>query len=101
MKVKGRPIKPNEIIANRNIPCKVFDVFNELIAKNYDHGQATVFQEDVVRLIKFKLKCTSKEIFDNGWLNIEDFYAKAGWTVIYDKPGYNEDYKANFVFNEE
>jgi hypothetical protein len=38
------------------------------------------------------------EIFKKGWLDVEEIYGKAGWKVEYDKPGYNEDYAAHFIF---
>jgi len=38
------------------------------------------------------------EIFDKGWLNVEEVYRAAGWAVEYDKPGFNESYSATFTF---
>ena len=38
------------------------------------------------------------EIFNKGWLNIEEVYRSAGWKVNYDKPAYNESYDAYFTF---
>ncbi len=32
------------------------------------------------------------------WLNVEELYRAQGWTVTYDKPGYNESYPATFTF---
>jgi hypothetical protein len=40
-----------------------------------------------------------QEVFDNQWLDIEDIYREAGWKVSYDKPAYNETYKAYFTFS--
>lgn len=39
-----------------------------------------------------------QEILGNGWLDFEVVYEEAGWDVVYDKPGYNESYGANFTF---
>lgn len=39
-----------------------------------------------------------QEIFDNGWLDIETVYEDSGWSVEYDKPGYNESYEASWTF---
>jgi hypothetical protein len=33
-------------------------------------------------------------------MDVEDVYQKAGWEVEFDKPGYNEDYEANFKFSK-
>jgi hypothetical protein len=37
-------------------------------------------------------------IFSKGYLNFEELYEAQGWKVVYDKPAYNESYKANFTF---
>ena len=84
---KVKPIKPGEIGKKKeaNIPDVVFEVFNELLTKNYSGRSATIRQEVVVKLLVEKgLK--RNEIFDRGWLDIENVYRKAGWKVIYDKP---------------
>jgi len=40
------------------------------------------------------------EIINNGWLNIEEAYRAADWEVEYDKPAYNETYRAHFIFKK-
>ena len=47
---------------------------------------------------KIKEEITSKTIYDNNWLDIEDIFREAGWKVTYDKPAYNESYDAYFKF---
>lgn len=37
-------------------------------------------------------------IFRRGYLNVEEAYREQGWSVVYDKPGYNETYDASFEF---
>ena len=32
---------------------------------------------------------------------IEPLYREKGWNVEYDKPGYNEFYKARFIFKKK
>ena|ERR1017187_1073383 len=40
-----------------------------------------------------------KAIFNNGWLNFESIFEKAGWLVSYDKPGFAEQfYPPTFTF---
>jgi hypothetical protein len=34
-------------------------------------------------------------------MDFEPFYEKAGWKVVYDKPGYCESYAANFTFTRK
>jgi hypothetical protein len=91
----GKPITPDEAEVREDVPGEVFDAFNELIRE----GHGTVKQVDVVTRILFKMPHVERhEIFNRGWLNVEGAYRKAGWTVQYDKPGYNESYEAYFTF---
>ena len=44
-------------------------------------------------------KTSADKICEEGWLDVEDVYRKAGWEVIYDAPGYNESfYEPSFEF---
>lgn len=95
----SKPFTPAEVAGAKRdyIPGAVFDAFNAEIAKRCDSGRATVSQESVlVRLLAAGLN--RREVFDQGWLNIEDAYRDAGWTVTYSKPGYNESGDAYFEF---
>ena len=96
------PISPNEITKIREglIPNVVFETFNKLIAKNFSGSQATVYQEAVMTLL-VEHGLSRSDIFDNHWLDVEDSYRKTGWAVEYDKPGYNENYKAYFIFKKK
>jgi hypothetical protein len=101
-----KPIAPDEIIPAREeqIPDGVIEAFNELIAKNYQSGSSIVKQPAVVNLIMVKMGLTDgdrSKVYDEYWLNIEEIYRKAGWTVEYDKPGYNENYDAFFTFTRK
>jgi hypothetical protein len=99
-KAKVGPIKPSEVGNWQKkvvIPSVVFEVFNTLIATNISGKYARFVQEDVVKMLVEK-GYDRKEIFKNGWLNIETAYRDAGWKVTYDSPGYNESYKASFTF---
>lgn len=95
-----KPIKPNEVAEAKvnSIPDEVFEAFNELITENFSNGRAVVQQEDVAKRIRVKMGRKADGMFDKGWLDVEGVYEKAGWRVTYDKPGYNEDYEANFTF---
>lgn len=100
-----RPIRPDEVgeAKTQSIPDEVFQAFNTLIAQNYRNGRAVVSQDDVMTLLISLLKgeVDRQEVFNRGWLDIEDSYRRAGWKVIYDKPGYNEDYAATFKFSKK
>ncbi len=95
-----KPIKPNEVAKEKvsSIPDEVLEAFNELITENYSNGRATVMQDAVVDRIRAKMGDKAKDMFKKGWLDVEGVYEKAGWDVTYDKPGYNENYEANFRF---
>jgi len=100
MATKVHPIKPSDVAKGKKavFPDAALQAFNELIAKGYSNGSATVKQDDVLALmVKKGLK--RKAIFDNHWLDVEELYEDAGWEVEYDKPGFNESYSATFKFS--
>jgi hypothetical protein len=96
-----KPIRPKEVSRKKkaSIPYAVFEAFNELVTENYDPNSrcAIVRQDDVVNRIVQK-EHSRKEVFDKGWLDIEEIYAKHGWKVEYDSPAYNESYPSTFRF---
>jgi hypothetical protein len=96
-----RPITPSDAGEKRVFPDGVLTAFNELIEANYDGGEAIVKQPDAVREIRRNMNCTAQDVYDKGWLNVEDVYRAAGWKVEYDKPGYNENYTAFFRFKRK
>jgi hypothetical protein len=100
------PIKPSDIVKAKQavIPEEVYEAFNDQIAEKWSRNEAKVLQDDVVDAILAKFKAAGKPIlrnaiFDRGWLDVEEVYRKAGWRVVFDKPGYNESYAAYFVFS--
>ena len=78
----GQAVKDKVVI----FPDEVFKVFNRLIVFHLRDGQASINQDEIVK---------------NGWLDIEDVYAGAGWEVEYDKPGYCETYEPTFTFRKK
>lgn len=95
----SRPISPRDVALEKakQIPAAVFDAFNAEIGTRFDGQSATVKQEAIVaRLVAAGLK--RSEVFDKGWLNVEEVYREVGWRVHYEKPGYNETGSAYFVF---
>jgi hypothetical protein len=93
-----QPIRPEDIPDAKLeiIPDFVIKAFNDLIALNYCRGSSKVYQKDVVATIK---KTITTE-FQYTWLNVEDIYRKH-WKVTYDKPAYNEEYDAYFLFEKK
>lgn len=95
----GKPITPQEVAAAkcRHIPAVVFDSFNIEIAQRFAGGRAVVPQAAVLA----RLECAGlkrREVIDSGWLNIEESYEAAGWTVSYTRPAYNESGEPYFEF---
>ncbi len=97
-----KPIKPSEVVdLKKNLfPDFVIEAFNELIAKNFRNKESTFKQSEVVKLIleKSTTNICQNDIYENSWLDVEDAYRSEGWSVEYDKPGYNESYPATFTF---
>lgn len=103
MKEMTKPIRPSDIAAAKEkyIPVVVFEIFNKLIANNYTGNKARVYQKEVTdALTSEPYNIERNLIFDNGWLNVEEAYRSAGWTVYYDSPGFNESYDAYFIFTK-
>jgi len=95
-----KPITPGGVVRakQRKIPDEVIEVFNALIAEDYEDGEAVVRQDEAVKRIAERMKIPRQEIFDRKLLDVEEIYWRAGWKVDYDKPGFNETYEATFTF---
>lgn len=99
-----QPIAPHEVVEKKlnQIPDVVIESFNELIAKNFNGRDATITQDEVIeRILSKNSKFDRRSIYDNHWLDVEDIYRSIGWNVQYDKPGYNETYRAFFIFKKK
>lgn len=95
------PITPDEADAGVDIPDFVIEVFNQLIKEKWDGTQAIVLQVGAVSLILERAcgQVQRSEVFDKGWLNVEGQYRRAGWSVTYEKPAFNENGHAFFTFH--
>ena len=100
-----KPITIEEAITRKqgSLPPEVFDVINKLIVENYSvpSQKATVDQSDIVDELVYRLNLPRQEIFDRGYLDVEALYGKAGWSVDYHKPSYDESFQAFFVFSRK
>jgi hypothetical protein len=108
MSGKAKPITPNDVALTKRagLPDFVILAWNRLIATKFVDNHAVVPQEDAVKELLASAHIensmvTRDNIFGNGWLDIEEIYRKAGWTVEYDKPGYGETYPATFTFSKK
>ena len=102
------PIKPSEVVSLKSkiLPDYVIEAINESIAENFLNGRAKIEQTAIINKIMTKaaaqdIGLSRNQIFANHYLDFEDIYRAQGWSVHYDKPGYNESYEANFVFKEK
>ena len=97
-----KALKPEEVIKARkeSMPDKVIEVFNEMITEKFNGSSAIVHQDAVIKRLK-QAGIDTSDIFNKGWLDVEDIYREQGWKVYYDKPGYNESYSAHFKFSKK
>ena len=97
----ARPLTPDEAAGHKAavLPEEVIEVFNDLIARNWNGRTATVAQEDAVQALSARLGIARDEVFGRQLLDVEPVYQAQGWQVRYDKPGWNESYGAYFEFS--
>ena len=99
------PITPDDVVEAKEkiVPPAVFQAFNQLISEKWDGHHSKVLQHEAVALILSlmpELNGNDTLLVTKGWLDIEPVYRRAGWKVEYDKPAYNESYRAFFVFSK-
>lgn len=111
VKSATRPITPDEIPAMKLliIPHFVVEAVNHLLTiKACGNQPICLYQDEILEEAMCRANVdrtpdnegliVPQHFFARGWLNIEDLYREAGWNVTYDKPGFNESYKASFTF---
>ncbi|MBI3889105.1 hypothetical protein HY312_00805 [Candidatus Saccharibacteria bacterium] len=93
-----KPLTPKEAHAahEANIPDEIINIVNTRL-KVAAGKQCVIYQDDVVKA-GVKAGLDRQQIFDDGWLNFESYYGQYGWTVRYDKPGFNESGRAHWEF---
>ena len=93
--MKVKPITPDEVA--HEIPDVIIEVVNTLIKEKWNGQKAHILQDEIL----LRLSIPRDEVFEKHWLDFEPIYREAGWHVIYDKPGFNENYKAFFDFTKK
>lgn len=91
------PISPEQAAELKPtvVPPAVYEAFNHFLILRSDGDRTiTITQPEVVARIEAQLPN-----LDYSWLNVEDTYRKLGWTVEYDRPGFNETYDAFWTFS--
>jgi hypothetical protein len=108
-----KPFSPADARGHKiaNIPPVIIECVNELLALEISgQGYASITQDELVERILSKgatveirgvtHTITDDMIYQNNWLDFEPLYRQEGWTVTYDKPGYNETHGASWLFKE-
>jgi hypothetical protein len=93
--MKVKPITPDEVV--HEIPDVIIEVVNTLIKENWNGQKSHILQEEILE----RLPIPRDEVFEKHLLDFEHIYREAGWNVIYDKPGWDEKYKAFFEFTKK
>lgn len=94
-----KPISPYDI-PEKPIPGGVFEAFNELIIREFDGNRAVVWQKEAAKLASEKTGFSIDALYSKKFMDVELSYTKAGWEVVYDKPGYNESYPPSYTFRK-
>jgi hypothetical protein len=97
-----KPITPAEARGKKkeSIPPEVFEVFNQLLTEKYAEDITITQNEVMTMILKALPNVKRQQVFDRGWLDIEDVYRSAGWAVEYEKPAYNESGEAFWTFSD-
>jgi hypothetical protein len=98
-----KPITPKEANLNfkNSFPEFVIQAINNCILNSsFGKESFTITQDTIIdEILRLAPEgTTTKEIFENHWLDFEDLYHGFGWKIIYDKPGWDEDYPEIFKF---
>lgn len=102
------PITPKEAQKQhlaKVIPEEVYEAVNELLSERYSNSEMIIYQDEVVSkaIEKMQADGTSvpvEDFFTYHWLDFEPVYEEAGWIVSFEKPAYNESFKAHWTFRK-
>jgi hypothetical protein len=99
-----KPLSPKDVesakTARQGNNKAVIEAANELIAQRWNGHDATFKLHELAKLAREKLGWDARKQFEDGDLDIEPIFRKAGWSVDFDRPGYNETYEAHFIFTK-
>ena len=97
-----KPITPKDVESaktSHTLPL-IIEAANELIVEKWNGYNATFTLRELGTRARAKLGMQEDQEFERGQLDIEPIFRKAGWIVEYDRPGYNENYEAHFIFKK-
>lgn len=80
-----KPIKPDELPGAKRVelPDFIFQAVNDLIIEFWDGTRAEFSQKRLVHEILQSSNIKRHHIFSRNYLDIEYFYEKEGWSVLY------------------
>ena len=96
-----KPLSPEEVLEQRHeaFPDFVIEAVNTLLKRNYNGCDCVITLKEVEKEIKSR---KPPELdWEQWWLDFESIYRKAGWSVVFDKPGYNESYPSTYSFTRK
>ena len=95
-------IKPGEVTEKKreSIPDEVFEVFNKLIAENWDGHRSVIILDDAVKEVAKALNISGSEVCERKFMDVEGIYRAAGWDVKYENQGYNETHASRYEFKK-
>lgn len=96
-----KPFTPDEARAAKKlvIPDEIIQVVNELLVRELNGSYAKMYEEEIVaEVLKRMPHLTREDVFKNKYLDFEPLFRERGWDVKYDSPGFNESYRAHFIF---
>ncbi len=98
-----KPITPSQVVKAKkdSLPDGVIEAFNELIAEKFDGRESSITLNEAIARVAKKTGFTRDKVCDNGWMDVESIYRKAGWKVEYDQPGYCESGTATYTFSKK
>lgn len=99
----AKPISPEEASMEKLLmPDAVIETWNRLIAMKFNgDNTVTIVQDEIVPALVAATGVKRQDVFDLGWLDIENLYHEAGWIVEYNKPDYNEKGPRFFTFKKK
>jgi hypothetical protein len=109
---KVKPLSASTITEQKlsSIPDEIIESVNALILNRWTGLKAQIMQKEIVEeYVRLKKNVGDEresqdirdEIFKKHWLDIEEIYRQEGWDVKYDRPGFDENYEAFFVFTKK
>ena len=103
-----KPISPKEIkaVKDLSIPDEVISAVNTLLVQAWDGTRAIIKLNAIIALAitNFSISnesMTREKLFETNALDFESLFRKEGWTVIFDKPSWDESYDAYFKFTKK